>query len=112
MSSSQPACRLGGSVSRLPELARVDARVPWRATALNRALAQTPEQGARAQIRAALDPDMAGGTYIGTYIGPTRGGELRGPIGVAPSARDLTHRERLWALSEELTDVYYQISSA
>lgn len=80
------------------------------ATAFNRALAQTPEQGARAQIRAALDPDMAGGSYIG----PTRGGELRGPIGdarTAPSARDLTHRARLWALSEELTGVYYPRSS-
>ncbi|WP_166848641.1 oxidoreductase [Isoptericola sp. BMS4] len=74
---------------------------------LNRALAQTPERGARAQIRAALDPDLPGGSYIG----PTGWSELRGPLGearIAPSARDLACRERLWSLSEELTDVRYQ----
>ncbi|QSB16656.1 SDR family NAD(P)-dependent oxidoreductase [Natronosporangium hydrolyticum] len=69
----------------------------------NRVLLQTPEQGARAQIQAALDSDIAGGSYIG----PTRLMELRGPVGdarIAPAARDLTHCERLWAVSEELVE--------
>jgi NAD(P)-dependent dehydrogenase (short-subunit alcohol dehydrogenase family) len=77
------------------------------ASALNRALAQTPEQGARAQIHAALDPDVIGGGYVG----PTRFKELRGPLGkarLAPAAQDLALRERLWRVSEALTGVRYR----
>lgn len=74
---------------------------------INRLVAQTPEQGARAQIRASLDHDIA----AGSYLGPTRMSELRGPLGparTAPAVHDHRLRKRLWDASEILTGVQYR----
>jgi NAD(P)-dependent dehydrogenase (short-subunit alcohol dehydrogenase family) len=67
-----------------------------------------PEIGALPILRAATDPDVAGGEYYG----PGGFFELRGyPTLVQSSARahDEELQRRLWKLSEELTGVSYAI---
>ncbi len=67
-------------------------------------LAQSAAMGALPTLRAATDPTIGGGQYLG----PNRLFESRGyPIPVRSSARshDLELQERLWTLSEELTGV-------
>ncbi|MGW8352837.1 oxidoreductase [Streptomyces wedmorensis] len=72
----------------------------------NPLLAQRPERGALPQLYAATAPDVTGGDFIG----PDGPAELRGtPTRVrlsAPAADPETGR-RLWALSEDLTEVRY-----
>ncbi|HEY3529537.1 MAG TPA: oxidoreductase [Nocardioides sp.] len=69
-------------------------------------LAQSAEQAALPTLRAAVDPAVRGGDYVGPagrfgYTGP--------PVRVEPShkAKDLNAQERLWQISEELTGVTY-----
>jgi NAD(P)-dependent dehydrogenase (short-subunit alcohol dehydrogenase family) len=69
-------------------------------------LAQSPEQGALSQLYAATAPDVAGGEFIG----PDGMGELRGApkrVQLSPAAADPATGSRLWALSEQLTDLQY-----
>ena len=60
--------------------------------------------GAWPSLRAATDPDIAGGSLVG----PTRLGGMRGSPGVvgsSPAARDAALASRLWAWSEAATGV-------
>lgn len=65
---------------------------------------QSSAAGALPTLRAAVDPSLA----AGTYVGPARLGETRGhPVVVepAPAAHDEKVARRLWTVSEELTGV-------
>jgi NAD(P)-dependent dehydrogenase (short-subunit alcohol dehydrogenase family) len=67
---------------------------------------QSTEQGALPQLRAATDPDLP----TGTFVGPSGPGGSRGapvPVGSSAPARDLELAGRLWAVSEELTHTAY-----
>ncbi|WP_375432889.1 SDR family NAD(P)-dependent oxidoreductase [uncultured Friedmanniella sp.] len=69
-------------------------------------LLQTPEMGALPTLRAATDPTATGGQYYG----PNGLGEARGyPVVVrsSPQSYDTALQSRLWAVSEELTDVRF-----
>ena len=65
---------------------------------------QSARRGAEPQLRAATDPDLPGGAYLG----PGGPGEARGPavlVGCSPAARDEPVARALWDLSVALTDV-------
>lgn len=67
---------------------------------------QSPADGARAILRAALDPEAQGGDYFG----PAGRNPLVGPPGRVPIARpalDPVLGRRLWDAAEELTGVRY-----
>lgn len=67
-------------------------------------LTQKPEMGALPTLRAATDPAVLGGQYYG----PGGRGEVRGYpklVESSPESHDQTTQRRLWAVSEELTDV-------
>ncbi len=73
-----------------------------------RILAQPARRGALPQLYAATAPDVQGGQFFG----PRGPGEMRGPVTeVMPSdrARDIATAQRLWALSEELTHVTFEL---
>ena len=75
----------------------------------NRLIAQTPERGALPTLYAATAPDVEGGQYIG----PDGFGELRGHpkrVEVIAEGRDRAVGRRLWAVSEELTGVIYDLA--
>lgn len=70
-------------------------------------LFQPSAQGALPTVYAATAPDARGGSYYG----PTRLGETRGPVGLAavpPAATDAAAIARLWTISEQLTGVTYR----
>jgi NAD(P)-dependent dehydrogenase (short-subunit alcohol dehydrogenase family) len=74
----------------------------------NRLFGQTPDMGALPVLYAAAAPDVPGGTYVG----PARFSETRGHPAVAQAsaaARDPALAARLWALSERLTGVRYDL---
>jgi NAD(P)-dependent dehydrogenase (short-subunit alcohol dehydrogenase family) len=76
----------------------------------NRLVAQSADMGALPILYAATDPDLPGGSFIG----PDGIGEQRGhPRLVTPSraARDETVAQRLWAISEELTGVPFELGT-
>ncbi|GAA3758570.1 oxidoreductase [Salinactinospora qingdaonensis] len=69
-------------------------------------LGQSEEQGALPVLRAATDPTVAGGSYLG----PARMGGTRGPPVLArraPAACDEYAAEKLWRISADLTGVRY-----
>jgi NAD(P)-dependent dehydrogenase (short-subunit alcohol dehydrogenase family) len=69
-------------------------------------VAQSAEDGALPSLYAATAPEARGGTYVG----PTRLGETRGPPGpsrIFPRAADPAMAARLWALSEKLTGIAF-----
>ncbi|MBN9636303.1 MAG: SDR family NAD(P)-dependent oxidoreductase [Actinobacteria bacterium] len=71
-------------------------------------VANSPEVGALATLRAAVDPDARGGEYYG----PSGFRQLVGhPVLVQSSAQshDAGIQRRLWAVSEELTGVTFPI---
>lgn len=75
------------------------------------AFAQPPESGALPTLRAATDPGLAGGTYIG----PDGLREFRGsPVVVAPRKLALNREvaNRLWKESVEATGVDFDFSPA
>ncbi len=77
----------------------------------HRLLAQSAEAGALPTLRAATEPGLAGGTYIG----PDGPGEMRGsPVPVKPveTASDPEVAERLWEASVELSGVDYPFLAA
>jgi NAD(P)-dependent dehydrogenase (short-subunit alcohol dehydrogenase family) len=71
-------------------------------------LAQSPELGALATLRAAVDPAARGGDYYGP---PGRLQYTGYPARVESSARshDLAAQRRLWEISEQLTGVSYPV---
>lgn len=69
---------------------------------------QTPEEAARAQLRAAFDPTATGGTLYG----PSKRLQTSGDpiiVDARARARDVETQERLWDLSVELTGVEFPI---
>jgi len=71
-------------------------------------LSQDAAQGALPLLRAAVDPEVAGGAYYG----PAEYAEMVGaPVRVQPSARavDEEVQGRLWKISERLTQVAYPV---
>ena len=67
---------------------------------------QPAEQGALPQLRAATDPSLGGGTYVG----PGGPGELRGPpvvVRAKATAYDEALAAGLWDLSAELTGAHF-----
>lgn len=73
---------------------------------INNIFAQSAEMGALPTLRAATDPDVAGGDYIG----PSQMGEMWGPpIKVKSTSRshDEEVAKKLWAISEDRTGVQY-----
>lgn len=74
-----------------------------------RLLAQSPQMGALPTVRAAVDPDLVGGEYIGprSMLG-TRGYPT--PTWRAPQAKDAAVARMLWERSEELTDTRWSPS--
>ena len=76
----------------------------------HRLLAQSAEAGALPTLRAATDPQLPGGSYVG----PNGPGEMRGsPVPVAPveTATDPEVADRLWRVSVELTGIDYDLPS-
>jgi NAD(P)-dependent dehydrogenase (short-subunit alcohol dehydrogenase family) len=75
---------------------------------LNPLFAMKPSKGALPTLRAATDPEVAGGSYWG----PSRFFELNGPPAAArisPRARDEAVAARLWEVSEQLTGVSFAL---
>ncbi|GGT07711.1 short-chain dehydrogenase [Planobispora rosea] len=69
-------------------------------------VAQSVEQGALPQLRAATEPGVRGGQFFG----PSRLWETRGPVTEARLSREAADPavgKRLWAAAEELTGVSY-----
>ena len=99
----------------------VAAHPGWTATNLqqnsgvvrffNRFFAQTPYMGALPTLRAATAPDVQGGEYYG----PGKRMEMVGyPVKVGSNGRshDTAVAAELWAVSEEMTGVQYDLDSA
>ncbi|MFC7673539.1 SDR family NAD(P)-dependent oxidoreductase [Mycolicibacterium sp. GCM10028919] len=96
------AAHPGGSSS---ELSRY---VPSALQMAFKTLEQSTEMGALPTLRAAIDPTVAGGEYVGPG-GPF---ELRGyPEAVSSSRRshDVAVQRRLWTVSEQLTGVVFPV---
>jgi NAD(P)-dependent dehydrogenase (short-subunit alcohol dehydrogenase family) len=77
----------------------------------NQLFAQSADAGALPSLYAATEPGLEGGTYVG----PDGIGEFRGhPRAVSPdgAARDERLAARLWAISEELTGVKFELAAA
>jgi len=74
----------------------------------NRLLAQSAAMGALPTEYAAVAPDVHGGDYIG----PDGVGEFRGhpvKVGRSAAAQDAAAAARLWEVSEQLTNVHYNL---
>jgi NAD(P)-dependent dehydrogenase (short-subunit alcohol dehydrogenase family) len=77
----------------------------------NRLLAQSAEMGALPTLYAATVPELPGGTFIG----PGGRKQQRGyptVVTAASKAYDEQAWRRLWAVSEELTGVHYELAGA
>ncbi len=75
---------------------------------LSRLIGQSAAAGALPSLYAATMPDVV----PGDYFGPSGPGELRGSptrVGMSARARDARVGQRLWAVSEELTGVTYNL---
>jgi NAD(P)-dependent dehydrogenase (short-subunit alcohol dehydrogenase family) len=84
------------------------AAVRLLAPAIAPLIAQTPAMGALPTLRAATDPGVLGGQYYG----PDGRGQTKGyprPVTSSAQSYDLATQQRLWATSEELTGVTFQI---
>ena len=76
------------------------------ARAANAVLGQSAATGALPQLRAATDPTVRGGDYLGPRgLGEQRGLPRR--VGMSRAARDDQAARSLWAASERLTGVRY-----
>ncbi len=74
----------------------------------NALLAQSADRGALPPLYAATEPGLEGGLYVG----PDGPGEFRGsprPVSPNRAARDESVGARLWAVSEELTGVRFEL---
>ncbi len=76
------------------------------AVAVTKVVGQSVEQGALPQVRAAVEPGLPGGSYVG----PGRPFELNGPpelVSPPKPAQDTALAAGLWSLSEEATGVSF-----
>jgi NAD(P)-dependent dehydrogenase (short-subunit alcohol dehydrogenase family) len=77
-------------------------------TALMPLIAQPAAMGALPTLRAATDPAVLGGQYYGPKgMGGTRGYPQL--VNSSPKSHDVALQQRLWAVSEQLTDVKFPI---
>jgi NAD(P)-dependent dehydrogenase (short-subunit alcohol dehydrogenase family) len=79
----------------------------WTTRYLGNLVSQSAANGALPVLRAATDPDVHSGDYLGS-VGPF---ELRGAPGraaIPPAARDQEAAARLWALAEEWVGLSFQ----
>jgi NAD(P)-dependent dehydrogenase (short-subunit alcohol dehydrogenase family) len=77
----------------------------------NRLMAQSDEAGALGALRAATDPTIPGGSYVG----PAGMGGMRGNpevVGSSGRSNDPETARRLWEVSEDLTGVRYEFAAA
>ena len=89
----------GGVLGRVMSLTR---------PAFDAVVSQSAAMGALPTLRAATDPDVAGGDYFGPGgIGETRGHPKK--VGMSGRAKDDAAAARLWELSTELTGATYPI---
>ena len=89
----------GGLLNRALQIARPVAE---------KIFTRGPDAGARPVLRAATDPGVAGGDYLGPRgIGQVVGHPVE--VGMSPRARDERTARRLWSVSEELTGVRYDL---
>lgn len=97
------AAHPGGSNTNLAN--HMDERLLFRlARPLLEIIMQPAAMGALPTLRAAVDPQAAGGAYFG----PGGFSEIRGypvPVESSAAARDVAVARRLWSVSEELTGV-------
>ena len=77
---------------------------------LNRVVAQPAAAGALPTLYAATSPDLPGGSYVGPD-GPAEAFGSPRLVGASAATRDPRVRARLWALSETLTGVPFQVSA-
>jgi NAD(P)-dependent dehydrogenase (short-subunit alcohol dehydrogenase family) len=78
---------------------------------LNHLFAMGPRQGALPTLRAATDPQAAGGDYYG----PNGFLQMRGypkRVDMVKQARNADDAARLWNISEDLTGVHFQLPAA
>jgi NAD(P)-dependent dehydrogenase (short-subunit alcohol dehydrogenase family) len=91
------------------ELARnVPLVVRGAFAAIGPLMAQSPAMGALPTLRAATDPGVVGGQYFG----PDGFGQQRGypkVVGSTRASHDADAQRRLWAVSEELTQVVFPV---
>ncbi|CAB4902094.1 unannotated protein [freshwater metagenome] len=81
----------------------------WGGRIGNALIATKDSYGAQPTLYAATHPEVPGGSFVG----PTRLGQTRGPIGTVQSnarGRDMAVASRLWDVSEELTGVSYGLA--
>ncbi|MCQ1949838.1 SDR family NAD(P)-dependent oxidoreductase [Arthrobacter sp. zg-Y859] len=100
------AAHPGVSNTELARNAPAAIRIPfsWLAPLLT----QKPEMGALPTLRAATDPDVAGGQYYG----PGNRTQTRGYpklVTSSPASHDVAVQQRLWTISEELTGVKFPL---
>src|SRR5262249_2497755 len=79
-------------------------------TFTNRLFAQSADAGAMCLLYAATEPGLQGGTYVG----PDGLGESRGhpkPASPSRAAYDEQAAARLWAISEQLTGVKFELAA-
>jgi NAD(P)-dependent dehydrogenase (short-subunit alcohol dehydrogenase family) len=77
--------------------------------ATNALMAQSPTLGALPEVLAVAGTEARNGAYYG----PTRFGDSRGPVGeshISDAAKDQPAAARLWALSEELLGITWNIA--
>ncbi|MBT3219939.1 MAG: SDR family oxidoreductase [Proteobacteria bacterium] len=72
---------------------------------LNHVVAQSTEMGALPTLRAAIDPEAAGGDYYGPKFAAWRGWPIK--VGRSKKAKDADSAARLWQVSQELTGIEY-----
>ena len=75
----------------------------------NKLMAQAATDGALPEVLAAAGKEAQNGGYYG----PTKFGDMRGPVGesrVSDAAKDPAAGARLWSLSEELLDIEWTIA--
>ena len=77
---------------------------------LNRVVAQPAGAGALPTLYAATSPDLPGGSYVGPD-GPAEAFGAPRLVGASATTRDPGVRARLWALSESLTGVTFQVNA-
>ena len=82
---------------------RVDGAIALAATAL---VGQSVTEGAAPQIRAAVEPGLAGGSYLGPQ-GPFELNGAAGPVGPPKAATDPELASGLWQLSEKATGISF-----
>ncbi|MCQ1957374.1 SDR family NAD(P)-dependent oxidoreductase [Arthrobacter sp. zg-Y826] len=100
------AAHPGVSNTELARNAPAAIRIPfsWLAPLLT----QKPKMGALPTLRAATDPDVAGGQYYG----PGNRAQTRGYpklVTSSPASHDVAVQQRLWTVSEELTGVKFPL---